>query len=141
VAYLAAYARHRKLLLEAQDMAPPRAFWRWSFAGLLARDPRRLAILYFLAAVFSRSRLHRLVMMAYAGAGLALMVNSVLLADKGGTLRFIALYWPVGFSLVLLAGVRHAFLMPAELPANWIFRLMEAQGRRQWMSAVERFVV
>src|SRR5204863_5040983 len=75
------------------------------------------------------------------GAGLALMVNSVLLAGRGGTLHFIALYWPLGFSIVMLAGVRHAFQMPVDLPANWIFRLLEGQGRRQWMSAVERFVI
>ena len=56
--------------------------------------------------VLSRSRLHRLVVMAYAGAGLALMANSVLLAGKEGTLQFIALYWPIGFSMVMLAGVR-----------------------------------
>src|SRR5205823_10769689 len=54
--YLAAYARHRKLLLEAQDMAAPSAWWKWSFLGLLAREPRRLAILHFLATVLSRSR-------------------------------------------------------------------------------------
>jgi predicted permease len=141
ILYLAAYARHRKLLLEAQDMAAPRAVWRWSVLRLLTREPRRLAILHFLAMVLSRSRLHRLVVMAYAGAGLAIMANSVLLAGKGGTLAFIALYWPLGFSMVMLAGIRHAFLMPVDLPANWIFRLLEGQGRREWMSAVERFVI
>jgi predicted permease len=139
--YLAAYARHRKLLLEAQDMAAPRRLRRWNWVGLLAREPRRQAILYFLATVLSRSRLHRLVMMAYGGAGLAIMANSAFLAGKAGTLAFIALYWPIGFSMVLLAGVRHAFLMPVDLAANWIFRLMEGQGRREWMSAVERFVI
>ncbi len=122
-------------------MAAPPAFWNWSVLGLLAREPRRQAILQFLAMVLSRSRVHKLVVMAYAGAGVALMVNSVLLAGGHDTLRFIALYWPVGFSIVMLAGVRHAFLMPADLPANWIFRLLENQGRREWMSAVERFVV
>jgi predicted permease len=139
--YLAAYARHRKLLLETQDMAAPRSVLGWSWLGMLAREPRRQAILHFLATVLSRSRLHRLVVMAYAGAGLALMVNALLLAGRVNTLRFIALYWPLGFSIVVLAGVRHAFLMPVDLPANWIFRLLEGQGRREWMSAVERFVV
>jgi hypothetical protein len=28
-----------------------------------------------------------------------------------------------------------------DLPANWLFRLTESQGRREWMCAVERFVV
>ena len=30
--------------------------------------------------------------------------------------------------------------IPAELRAHWIFRLHEAEGRRAWMRAVERFV-
>src|SRR5436305_677536 len=57
LAYVATYARHRRLLLEAQDMAAPRAIWRWSWLSLLAGEPRRLAILNFVAMVLSRSRL------------------------------------------------------------------------------------
>jgi hypothetical protein len=37
--------------------------------------------------------------------------------------------------------MRHVFRLPAELPANWIFRLTETQGRKQWMQAVERFTL
>ena len=140
--YLAAYGRYRQLLLEAQDMSHAPTLRSWSLLGLLTRDPRRQAILQFMAKVLARSRVQRLVLMAYAGAGVALMLNSVLIAGRSApVLPFVALYWPVGFSLVMIAGIRHAFAMPVELPANWIFRLTESQGRRQWMSAVERFVV
>ncbi|MBZ5581926.1 MAG: ABC transporter permease, partial [Acidobacteriia bacterium] len=146
--YLAAYGRSRRLLLESGDEVAPRPA-RWSAVRLLARDPRRQAALEFMAAVLSRSRLHRLVLLAYAGAGLGIMINSALLAGmahkwSGGwrpVAQFICLYWPLGMSFILLAGVRHAFSLPAELRANWLFQVTEAQGRREWMSAVERFVL
>src|SRR5207247_77667 len=43
--------------------------------------------------------------------------------------------------VVLLTGFRHVLSIPADLPPNWIFRLTESQGRKEWMSAVERFVM
>ena len=146
--YLAAYRRYRTLLVETPDaIARPRA-WRWSPLRLLARDPRREAILGFMVRTLARSRMHRLVLLAYAGAALAILVNSVLLAGAArvwsgwpALLRFVVLYWPLGFTWIVLAGVRHAFSMPAELPANWLFQINESQGRREWMSAVERFII
>ncbi|MBI4873225.1 MAG: ABC transporter permease [Acidobacteria bacterium] len=147
--YLVAFRRYRKLLLEAPDGTARRAARRWSLIRLVARDPHREAAMQFLAQAFARSRMHRLVVTAYLGAGLALMINSALLAGtvkrwSGGwpdVLRFVAVYWPIGLSFILLAGVRHAFLIPAEGPANWLFRIAESQGRRQWMPALERFVM
>jgi len=146
--YLLAYSRYRKLLLESPDGATQRREWKWSLFRLLGRDPRQQAILQFLAKAISRSRLHRLVLTAYAGAALALMINSVLLAGAARrwpgwpqVLQFVVLYWPIGISFVVLAGVRHAFLMPVERQSNWIFQITESQGRCAWMTAVERFVI
>ncbi len=149
LSYALAYRRYRRLLIEGTEGAARLRSSRWSPLGLMARDPRRVAILRFIAAVFSRSRVHRLVLLAYAGAGLGLMVNSAAVAGiaqqwSGGwsaAAQFICLVWPLGISCVMLAGIRHAFSMPAELSANWIFHLTENQGRRQWMSAVERFLI
>jgi len=59
----------------------------------------------------------------------------------GKALKFAVLFWPLGISVVLLTGMRHVLRLPAELSANWIFRLTETQGRKQWMQAVERFVL
>jgi predicted permease len=139
--YATASARYRRLLLESGEGLAPRRMAERRFPRWLARNPRQEAILQFVAAVLSRSRVHRLVLMGYAGAGLAIMVNAVLLAKLEKPLDFMVLYWPMGLSFVALAGVRHAFAMPAEWKANWLFRLTESQGRRDWMSAVERFVV
>jgi putative ABC transport system permease protein len=141
--YLVSYRRYRKLLLESPDNA--RALWKGSILSLVARDPKQEAIIEFMSAVIARSRTHRLVLMAYAGAALGIMINSVLLAGfrhgSQGVVQFAALYWPLGTSFIMLAGIRHVFSLPAELPCNWLFQITESQGRREWMSAVERFVV
>ncbi len=43
--------------------------------------------------------------------------------------------------MVILPGFRHVLSIPVELRANWIFQITESQGRAEWMSAVERFVM
>ena len=42
---------------------------------------------------------------------------------------------------MILNGFRHVLSIPSELRANWIFQITESQGRAEWMSAVERFVM
>ena len=44
-------------------------------------------------------------------------------------------------SMSFIPGMRHALAIPVEPAANWLFRMTESQGRAQWMSAVERFVM
>jgi hypothetical protein len=150
ITYVLAYSRYQKLLLEAPGIVAARRASAWRWLRLLAGgEARREAILEFLAQTLSRSRLHRLVLLAYIGAALGIMLNSALIAGVAtrwaggfpGLLRFICLYWPLGFSFIVLAGFRHAFLLPADLPANWLFRLTESHGRREWMSALERFMI
>jgi len=141
--YLVSYRRYRKLLIECPDTV--RALWSWSIFRLIANGPRQEAIVQFIATVLTRSRTHRLVLMAYAGAALGIMINSVLLTGMAhgsrGVMQFAVLYWPLGTSFIMLSGIRHVFSLPVEWPSNWLFRITESQGRRDWMSAVERFVV
>jgi predicted permease len=139
--YVTASVRFRRLLLEAGEGLAPQRMRERRWLRLVARNPQQEAILQFVAAVLSRSRVHRMVLMAYAGAGLAVMVNAILLNGRQHIPQFVFLYWPLGFSFVSLAGIRHAFVMPAEWKANWLFRVTESQGRREWMRAVERFVI
>jgi hypothetical protein len=148
-AYFLSYWRYRRLLLEPQGAAPAPAARHWSLVSALVRNPRRAAILDFMDKTLSRSRTHRLVLLGYAGLAFALLINSVLLAlaaahwqiDWDALLRFMTLYWPLTASMILIPGMRHALSLPAELGANWIFRITESDGRAQWMNAVEAFVL
>jgi hypothetical protein len=150
ITYALAYRRYQKLLLESPEIVAAHRASGWRWLRLLAGgEARREAILEFLAQTLFRSRMHRLILLAYVGAALGIMLNSALITGVAtrwagglpGLLRFICLYWPLGFSFIVLAGFRHAFSLPADLPANWLFRLTESHGRRAWMSALERFMI
>lgn len=148
-AYFISYWRCRSLLLEPRRVAPAPTARRWSLVSALVRNPRRAAILDFMDKTLSRSRTHRLVLLGYAGLAFALLINSVLLAlaaarwriNWDALLRFMALYWPLTASMILIPGMRHALSLPAELGANWIFRISESDGRFEWMNAVETFIL
>jgi hypothetical protein len=43
--------------------------------------------------------------------------------------------------IFMLIGFRHLFSIPVELQANWIFRITEQEGRKEWLRAVDRFVL
>jgi predicted permease len=139
--YATASVRFRRLLLEGGETLAPQRMRERRWVRWIARNPRQEAIMQFMAAVLGRSRVHRLVMMGYGAIGLAIVVNAVMLGTPRELIKFVVLYWPVAFSFVALAAVRHAFVMPAEHKANWLFRLTESQGRLDWMRAVERFVL
>jgi len=151
--YLVSYRRYRRLLLEAPRTAPSasgRPSWPALLAWLLSRDPRGQAVVEFMAKTLARSRTHRVVWTAYIGGAIAIMLNSSLIdgtvfqRSRGSwqqALAFVVLFWPLACCIVLLNGLRHTLSIPAELPANWIFQIHESQGRRQWMAAVERFIV
>jgi len=149
VTYFISYRRYRKLLLEAPVRLATPKVWRWSLLRLLARTPRREAVMDFLAKTLARSRTHRLMWLVYLGAALAVVLNSSLIdgavfrRSQGWSkaLRFLVLFWPLACSVVILNGFRHVLSIPAELRANWIFQITESQGRAEWMSAVERFVM
>src|SRR5450756_2401815 len=59
----------------------------------------------------------------------------------GKALQFLVGFWPLACTVVILPGLRHVLSIPVELRANWIFQITESQGRAEWMSAVERFVM
>ena len=147
--YFISYRRYRKLIVEAPARMKVTRSRHWSLIRLLARTPRREAVMDFLAKTLARSRTHRLLWLVYLGAALAVVLNSSLIngalltRTKGLTraLRFMVLFWPLACSVVILNGFRHVLAIPSELRANWIFRITESQGRAEWMSAVERFVM
>jgi hypothetical protein len=147
--YLVSYRRYRQLLVEAPVQIEVPRKRQWNLLGLLARQPQQEAMMQFMVKTLARSRANRTIWLAYIGAAIALMLNSSLIngnffAGRGAfdqAMKFAVLFWPLGISVVLLTGMRHVLRLPAELPANWIFRLTETQGRKQWMQAVERFVL
>ena len=148
--YLAGYARYRKLLIDAPDDGLARRHRRVSLLRLIAPDPRGEAVLQFMAKTLARSRVHRVLLLAYIGVAIGLVLNSLLLTRSAvhalrvwwyEALQFVVLFWPMMLTAVILPGFRHVASLPAELSANWIFQSTESMGREQWMKSVERFVL
>jgi len=147
LAYLLSYHRYRRLLLEA----PPERGAHSSGAGswLLERciaDPREQAVFAFIGKTLARSGSHRLILLAYAGLALGWVIGAALdsarpsLRDQG-MYGLLAVAAPLALAMLAVNGLRCVFTLPAALPANWLFRSLDRDGRRTWLAAVERFVV
>ena len=134
VAYLFSYHRYRRLLLEVRGRSrqprcravgarqpgiSPRKNWR----------PSRSS-----GKPSTRSRTHRLILMAYAGLALGWITKGALdtprptLRDQGmyGLLITLA---PLGIAMLITLGLRYLFSLPVTLPANWLFQTTGRDGR------------
>ena len=88
------------------------------------------AVTMFTVTTLLRSRRHRLVVTAYFGLGLAVGTLSVLAGGLRGTLAFdrpetSLLALPLVIIFFLTLGLRTAFAIPADVEANWVFRLSQ----------------
>jgi hypothetical protein len=145
IAYLVSYRRHRKLLVEGTS-SPARNRPR---AGLLLDwlipDPRQQAVIVFISKTFAGSSQHRTILMGYSGFGLAVLLTGILgMRSVLESVRFVPacfLYAHIVLVVFILLGLRHLFSIPTELRANWTFQITEAEGRGEWLRAVDRFVL
>jgi len=143
--YLVSYHRHRTWLVEG--MAGRAKGWRLGSAlpGWLLADPRQQAIVAFMMQTLARSSHHQMTLMGYGGLGFAVLLTGLIgIASAFESARVAAagfVYYHILALLFLLMGARHLFSLPTELKANWIFQITEGEGRGEWLSAVDRFVL
>ena len=111
----------------------------------LMPDTRQQAITVFLTKTLAGSSQHRMVLMAYGGFGLAILLSGMIgMRDLVKPERVVAarfVYAHVILLVFLLIGVRHLFSLPVELKANWAFQITEGEGRRRWLIAVDNLVL
>ena len=105
---------------------------------VLLRSPSERAAFHFIRQTTFRSRSHRVLVAAYAGAGLGLVFQSLTAATAAGDRSWwrhpqgVLLPVPLVLSLFLLLGLRYAFTVPAELRANWLFQLSATSDPRDY---------
>ena len=116
----------------------------WPLAG---RNPIARATFFFTLQTLARSARHRLYVAGYLAGGVAMIVASqdprIL---RGGTGRIGQLTAPepglLALQLVLVfavvVGMRVGFPIPAELPANWVFRVTESADFRPALAGARR---
>ena len=112
----------------------------------LLRVPQQRGIFHFIGQTLSRTPRHRVYLAMYGGFGLALVTSCALMFKLGHGAVALALsseglraavpiiaFWTV-------AGLRAAFLGPADRRVNWIFRIIhgkpgwdESTATRMWV--------
>ena len=151
-AYALSYRRHTRRSLEtasssAAGKASIEAALAWVADRLVVRSPAERAVFHFVGKTLARSRKHKLLLAAYLGVGLALVLDGLAAVyarwGYGGMDHptFALVSVPLVLSFFLLAGLRVGFAIPAELRANWVFQLTECEQSRECLSGARKAVM
>jgi hypothetical protein len=134
VTYTVGFRRAFLRIPETSDVGPlPRM--RASFSPLalvhkgILREPSKRACYHFIVRTLLRSDAHLQVVSAFAALGLVASAEALagiredkfFLARRSPSVDFLSI--PFILSYCIIVGIRFAFEMPADLRANWIFRL------------------
>jgi hypothetical protein len=135
--YPAAWSRRRRMALEgARSAQITDPLWLTApLHGLLLRRPDQRAIFHFIRHTLARLSRYHVYLAAYCGSGIALAVAFALRLDVHHGIRVFLWHPGAQGTLPLLlfwavAGLRGAFLVPADLGARWIFRMAPLSTQR-----------
>ena len=135
-AYPTAWLKRRHVALEGVRSArlrDPR--WTLLLHSTVLRDADARAVFHFLRQTLTRLSRYHVYLAAYCGVGMALALTIALHLDfahgmqvrlqPNGALAVVPLllFW-------LVAGLRGAFRLPADLGARWVFRMAPLSTRR-----------
>jgi hypothetical protein len=95
---------------------------------------RRRALVSFTIISLARSQRHLLIVMTFAGAGIAIGASRLVTSGLPGSVTRPAtdaavLLLPLAMMMFLIAGLRTAFAIPTDLEANWPLRLSPPSER------------
>jgi hypothetical protein len=150
--YVLSYRRHVKRSLESADAffaepsTPQRIVGRL-LDRFVVRDALQQASFYFVWKTMARSRRHKLFFAAYVAIGCALVLEGLaVLVARGGKAWMYRpipelLPLPLILSLFTLFGMRHVFAVPAEVQANWVFRVSDRGEARRCLAGVKKGMV
>lgn len=152
---LACYAIAYRRFDRAASRAASRPSSSTAFAGnrdLSRALADRSGILAFAAFTIARSRVHQLVVLGVMACGVALVLNGMMAAVAGRwlharvvsplLLQRAAISMPLILIFTSVLALRAAFRLPADLRANWIFRITDDPSRRPpQVDAVETALV
>lgn len=151
LSYPLAYRHRTRQLVEGSVKGATR---KWSFNPIakvlhatILSCPSRRAIYHFISHTLLRVHRYRIFLVMYGGLGLALMIASaVRFYSVHGELRFglssnglcaavpIAAFWTI-------AGLRTAFLSPADQSGKWIFRVIQGKPGFEQFAAAKLWVL
>lgn len=150
--YLVSYLQYNRFALEStRASGKPRLPLAALFARFF-RIPQARGVAEFIACSIARGRQQQMVFLMIFGLGLALSFESgvyifLRLGQRGFergsmTVDSAILGFPLTLSFFVLVGLRRAFRVAMDLPANWLFRFAESEAsRRAQLNAVFRAFV
>ena len=113
-------------------------------SATILRHPVEQAIVAFAARSLARNRLHRLLVAAYVGIGMAFVVGSFLSPVTGVSENALSeslsrpsarlLSIPLVLSFFVLVALRVLFAIPTEIRANRVFRVTEIDDKAMYLS-------
>jgi hypothetical protein len=147
--YLISYRTHvRKSLESLEPNSAARATLQAALSKpidmWLARRPRELAVFHFVVSTMTRNATQRLFLTAFGGLGLSLVLAKMLALFAGtaaGPQFQVTTGWlsiPLTLSFFVLVGMRVVFILPAELPANWVFQITATGPREDYLGGVRK---
>jgi hypothetical protein len=151
-AYLISYLQYNRYALESTRPArKPNIRWA-ALLGHFFRLPQARGVAEFITCSIARGRQQQMVFLIIFGLGLALIFESSVyvglrLGHKGFerhsiTVESAILGFPLTLSFFAMVGLRRAFRIALDLPANWLFRFSESEeSRRSQLDAVFRAFV
>ncbi len=147
--YWISYRTHVRKSLESLEpnstaWAAVQALLSKPIDAVLARRPRELAVFHFVVSTITRNATQRLFLTAFVGLGLSLVLAKLLALFAGAgqaapfTLTTGWLTIPLTLAFFVLVGMRVVFLLPAELPANWVFQATATGPREDYLGGVRK---
>jgi hypothetical protein len=135
------FQRNFRRTLEAQDSA--HRPWAWRVPKWLLSSPEERALFGFAGKTLARSQKHQFFLATYFSVGVSIALffgvgvrdgKIALSSDGARSFAFV-----LGFFLI--SGFRGVFQFPAELAANWLFRITEARWIEVSRSATRKLVL
>jgi hypothetical protein len=140
VAFVFSYFRMLRKIVEEPDILPSTrgAIWLPSFG-----DSLQTALGHFSVRTLLRSRQHRMIFAFYLGIGFGLttVVFALPIHMQGGAIRMQLISGTIFTLLLSLVGARIVFAIPADLRANWIFRITPIRGGLNCLRARRRAIL
>jgi hypothetical protein len=149
--FIGTHDRLTRLAIESQEVSRPRRrSIVWVLDAVTARaapHPVSRAIFEFTLRTMARSRSHRLLLGAYLGVALALVVSAIATSMLRTDVAALAapsvttLSAPLVVGFFLLLGARTGLAIPVEPRANWVFRIREPFDRIHAIAGVRSALI
>jgi hypothetical protein len=150
--YVGSFRRSFIRIPEAPDAGPlPRMPFSLSLLGLvhkgILRTPSQRACYHFVARTLLRSDGHLQVVLGFLALGLVAAADALtsapdprsIVTGKTPSLEFLSVPFILSYCMVI--GIRFAFEIPADLRANWIFRLWLDRDRHEARAIARRVLL